>query len=119
MTIPKKQCGDCKLELPLKQFACYRGVRHSLCRTCLAIDVAEFKDWVLPFVEERRALLETPYYWEDWEFVVTQRLELSGIKKSSMLRRGVSSCQTSRLGHHRLVTPELLRPWKFNLVGAQ
>ena len=116
MTIPKKQCGDCKLELPLKQFASYRGVRHPLCRTCLAIDVADFKDWVLPFVEERRASLEPPWHWEDWEFAVRARLELSGNERATMLRRRRNNCQPSRAGH-RTVAPEILRPWKYGLAA--
>lgn len=117
--IEKKQCGDCKLELPLKQFASYRGVRHPLCRTCLAVDVAEFKDWVLPFVEERRATLDAPWHWEDWEFAVCERLELSTAQKATMLRRQPRTTQPSYHVRHRRVTPETLRPWKFNLVGAQ
>jgi hypothetical protein len=117
MTIEKQQCSDCKLELPLKQFARYRGVRHPLCRTCLAIDVAEFKDWVLQFVEERRAALDTPWHWEPWEFAVTARLELSGKDKAMMLGRSYRQGQSYK--PRTPPTPEILRPWKFNLVGAQ
>lgn len=115
--IEKKQCGDCRLELPLKQFASYRRVRHPLCRTCLAIDVHEFKEWVLPFVEQRRAALDTPWNWEPWEFAVSARLELSGAEKAMMLRRNTRMAQNYK--PRTPPTPETLRPWKFNLVGAQ
>jgi hypothetical protein len=116
LVIEKQQCSDCKLELPLKQFARYRGVRHPLCRTCLAVDVAEFKDWVLPFVEQRRAALDTPWNWEPWEFAVNARLELSGKEKAMMIRRNPRMAQCYR--PRAQPTPETLRPWKFNLVGV-
>jgi hypothetical protein len=114
--IEKKFCPDCKLELPLKQFAQYWGKRHTLCRTCLAIDVAEFKDWVLPYTEKRRAEGPPERGTEDWEIAVKERVELSMKDKSAILQR--EPAQAARKSHrhprfaHKL-TPELIRPWKF------
>jgi hypothetical protein len=80
------------------------------------VDVAEFKDWVLPFVEQRRAALDTPWNWEPWEFAVNARLELSGKEKATMIRRNPRMAQCYR--PRTQPTPETLRPWKFNLVGV-
>jgi len=113
-----KHCGDCGLDLPLKQFASYRAVRHPLCRTCLAIDVAEFKEWVLPFVEERRNALDVPFYYEDWEIAVIQRLELTGAQRSVMTRRPLRSTHARKYRSPRFSDPAFVRPWKFALVGA-
>jgi hypothetical protein len=112
--LEKQQCSDCKLELPLKQFARYRGARHPLCRTCLAVDVHEFKEWVLPFVEARKAQLQY-FRWEPWEFAVSARLELSGAEKAVMLRRNPRMAQSYR--PKTPPTPEILRPWKYGLAA--
>jgi hypothetical protein len=115
-----KECADCGLDLPLKQFAMYRAVRHPLCRTCLAIDVAEFKEWVLPFVEERRRALDVPYYYDDWEIAVIQRLELTGHQRAVMTQRPLRSMHARAAGGRspRFYDPAFVRPWKFNPVGA-
>lgn len=117
MRLETKHCGDCGFDLPLKQFATYRGVRHPLCRTCLAIDVAEFKEYVLPFVLERRQLGVEHYdRMEDWEWSVMERLELSSNQKTSMtLRPRIRKYAGLAEKNQR---PEVLRPWK-HLVGAQ
>jgi hypothetical protein len=114
-----RECGDCGLHLPLKQFAMYRAVRHPLCRTCLAIDVAEFKEWVLPFVEERRQQLEVPYYYDDWEIAVIQRLELTGHQRAVMTRRPIRSMHARHAGGRspRFRDPAFIRPWKFALAA--
>jgi len=115
-----KHCSDCGLDLPLKQFASYRAVRHPLCRTCLAIDVAEFKEWVLPFVEERRQALDVPFYYEDWEIAVILRTELTGHQRAVMTRRGLRAMHArSKAGRSpRFSDPAFVRPWKFQLVGV-
>lgn len=116
MRLETRNCGDCGLDLPLKQFASYHGKRHPLCRTCLAIDVAEFKEYVLPFVLERRQLgVEWYAPMEDWEWAVMERLELTMKDKLTMTRR-------PRVRRYELLAPqnqrpEVLRPWK-HLVNA-
>ena len=117
MRLETKNCGDCGLDLPLKQFATYWGKRHPLCRTCLAIDVAEFKEYVLPFVLERRQL-GVAYYapMEPWEWAVMERLELSGAEKLTMTQRTRVRRYDVLAPHNQ--RPEVLRPWK-HLVGAQ
>jgi len=112
-----RNCEDCGLDLPLKQFASYHGKRHPLCRTCLAIDVAEFKEFVLPFVLERRQL-GVAYYapMEPWEWAVMERLELTGAEKLTMTQRS----RVTRVRDMRRPDkygPEVTRPWK-HLVGA-
>jgi hypothetical protein len=115
--LERKHCGDCGFDLPLKQFATYRGVRHPLCRTCLAIDVAEFREYVLPFVLERRQLGVGHYARvEDWEWAVMERLELSGNEKTAMTLRPRIRKYAVLAEHNQ--RPEVLRPWK-QLVGAQ
>ena len=85
---------------------------------CLAIDVAEFKEFVLPFVLERRQL-GVDYYarMEDWEWAVMERLELTGAEKLTMTQRS----RVTRVRDMRRPDkygPEVTRPWK-HLVGAQ
>jgi hypothetical protein len=121
--IEKHQCEDCKLSFPLKHFAMYRGKRHPLCRTCLAIDVAEFKEWVLPYVEARKAELDAPYHIEDWEIAVAHRLELSSDKRAVMLRRKTHSIQRMRTDksnqrNPRFTDPVVIRPWKYEREAA-
>ena len=120
--IEKHQCEDCRLDLPLKHFAMYRGKRHPLCRTCLAIDVAEFQEWVLPYVDVRRSQIEIPFYIEDWEIAVAHRLELSSDKRAVMLRRKNNSIQRMRTAHKtrnpRFRNPEVIRPWKYEREAA-
>lgn len=122
MTVETKHCGDCGLDLPLKQFARYQGKRHPLCRTCLAVDTREFKAWVLPYVEKRRAGGPPVRGREDWEIAVLERLELSFADKLALLQReGRNSTRKShRYGKYagKPLPPELLRPWKFS-VGVQ
>lgn len=121
MQLERKECGDCGLALPLKQFASYRKVRHPLCRTCLAIDVAEFKEWVLPYVEKRRTLLEPPHFWEDWEIAVLQRMEMSGHQRAALTRRPTRNMQERNASGHRSARysdPAVIRPWKYSSVGV-
>ena len=122
MPIELRTCQDCGLDLPLKQFAQYTGKRHTLCRTCLAIDVAEFKSWVLPYVQERRAAGEAPFYWEDWEIAVLHRLELTGLKRAAMTLRGIREMsrrpEREKRGSKRYTDPVIIRPWKYALVDA-
>lgn len=116
-----KECADCKLELPLKQFASYRGKRHPLCRTCLAVDVAEFKAWVLPLTLGRRSAIETPYHWEPWEIAVCARTELTDKGKSALLGRTERAVKRGSWVK-KLDTPGAdTRPWKFDkqLIGAE
>lgn len=115
MTIEKKRCPDCGLFLPLKQFAMYLGKRHELCRTCLAIDVAEFKEWVLPHTERRRKEGRPERGTEPWEIAVKERRELSGKEKGALLQR--SPIQASRKVQ-RALRPEEVRPWKFEQANA-
>ena len=111
----KQHCGDCKLDLPVKHFPKYLGKRHPLCRTCLAIDVAEFKEWVLPHVERRRA--EGPPWrkTEDWEIAVKARLELSGHDKAALLCRPV---EQARRIMPKQKDPAYARPWKYEREAA-
>jgi hypothetical protein len=117
-----KNCGDCTLDLPLKQFATYRGKRHPLCRTCLAVDVAEFKAWVLPFVEARRKAVELPRSLEDWEIAVACRRELTGYQKVALTGRKVRAVNKYTIEAHRSERyhdKAVIRPWKYQLVGAE
>lgn len=121
MLLERKECGDCGLSLPLKQFAKYRAVRHPLCRTCLAIDVAEFKEWVLPFVEARRLEGEPPHFWEDWEIAVLNRREMSGHQRAALTRRPARNMMERNASGHRsprYYDPAVIRPWKFALVAV-
>lgn len=117
--IEKHQCGDCKLYLPRKNFAVYRQKRHPLCRTCMAVDVAEFKAWVLPYVEVRKAQIEFPYHYQDWEIIVAHRMELDNHKKLAMIRRGpnaVAHMRAKRVSNPQkefFADPMAFRPWKF------
>ena len=121
MILETKLCPDCKLELPLKQFAKYLGKRHPLCRTCLAIDVADFKSWVLPYVERRRAE-GTPQRTEDWEIAVKERLELTSKDKAALLCR--TQARAARKDHRngknrgKCLPEQLIRPWRFEEVIA-
>ena len=116
MTLETQLCPDCKLHLPLKQFAKYWGKRHILCRTCLAIDVAEFKAWLLPYVERRRAEGPPDRGFELWEVAVKERLELNRNAKAALLcREPAQAARKSYLKTNLQLTPELLRPWKFGL----
>lgn len=112
VTLEKKTCPDCGLSLPLKQFAAYMGKRHTLCRTCMAIDTLEFKEWVLPYVQKRREEGEAPYYYEGWEIAVKERMELTPKAKATMLCRSTVSAQHKHSYKNEL-TPEQVRPWKF------
>lgn len=121
MILETKHCGDCGLDLPLKQFALYWGKRHPLCRTCLAVDVAEFKAWVLPYVENRRKHGVPFRTLETWEIPVKERLELSGKDKGALLCR--DSVSASRKDYKktkqgRNAPPELIRPWKYEKEAA-
>lgn len=112
-----QHCPDCGLDLPLKQFAKYLGKRHPLCRTCLAIDVAEFKSWVLPYVENRRIYGIPRRGSEDWEIAVKERRELSAKDKGALLCRTADKASRKdhryRGGRRVEVPASLIRPWKF------
>lgn len=116
MTLETCLCADCLLHLPLRQFAKYLGKRHPLCRTCLALDVAEFKAWVLPYVEKRRAEGPPERGMEEWEIAVKERLELTLKDKSALLQRPGADAGRKSYKYRpnpRIPTPEQLRPWKF------
>lgn len=123
MTPETKHCEDCCLDLPLKQFARYQGKRHPLCRTCLAVDTREFKAWVLPYVEKRRAEGPPVRGREDWEIAVLERLELSFKDKCALLQRvGRDATRKShRYGSNagKPVHPSLVRPWKFGIAALE
>lgn len=117
MSVETLHCEDCGLDLPVKQFARYLNKRHPLCRTCLAIDVAEFKAWVLPYVERRRIEGIPRRGIETWEIAVKERWELSAKAKGALLCR--TADKASRKDHRyrgsrRIdLDPSLVRPWKF------
>ncbi len=112
MTVERKICIDCYLYLPLKQFASYRGTRHPLCRTCLAVDVHEFKAWVLPLTMERRSAIETPYHWEPWELAVCARTELSAKDKIALLCRTEGAIKRASWSKKLHAPGAETRPWK-------
>lgn len=122
MTVETKHCGDCGLDLPLKQFARYQGKRHPLCRTCLAVDTREFKAWVLPYVEKRRVQGPPVRGREDWEIAVVERLELSFKDKCALLQRegrhATRKWYKWDVNKPNPAPAQLVRPWKFS-VGVQ
>lgn len=118
MSTETHHCADCGLDLPVKQFARYWGKRHPLCRTCLAIDVAEFKAWVLPFVQQRRTDGIPRRGIEQWEIAVKERVELSAQSKGALLCRSTDKASRKdyryKNGRRIEVPVELIRPWKYN-----